>query len=87
MKGFLMEVGNELFKYSPAGGAWILDAVGAITLTSVTASILIIYACVQVAFLVWKWKRERGLSQIREETLRVKLETAKKVLQPSQCDD
>lgn len=87
MKGFLMEVGSELFKYSPAGGAWFLDAIGKITLSGLTTGILIAYAVVQIAFLVWKWRRERKLSEIREETLRVKLETAKKVLGPRCSDD
>jgi len=82
-----MEVGNELFKYSPAGGAWFLDAIGKITLSNVATGILIAYAVVQIAFLAWKWRRERMLSKIREETLRVKLETAKKVLEPRSCDD
>lgn len=82
-----MEVGNELFKYSPAGGAWLLDAVGAITLTGVTTSILIVYALVQISFLIWKWRKEKNLAKIREETLKVKLETAKKVLQDDHCND
>lgn len=82
-----MEVGNELFKYSPAGGAWFLDAIGKITLSGVATGILIAYAAVQIAFLVWKWRRERKLSAIQEETLKVKLETAKQVLGPRICDD
>lgn len=82
-----MEVGSELFKYSPAGGAWVLNAAGAITLSSLTTTILVAYAAVQISYLIWKWRRERNLSKIREETLKIKLETAKKVLQDDTCDD
>ena len=71
MKSFVMELGNDLFRYTPAGGAMVLDLAGWLTLTNVMYLVIIIYTLIQVVITIRRWRNSVKLHdlEVRREQL------------------
>lgn len=71
MKSFVMELGNDLFRYTPAGGAMVLDMAGWLTLTNVMYLVIIIYTLIQVVITIRRWRNSVKLHdlEVRREQL------------------
>lgn len=71
MKSFVMDLGNDLFRYTPAGGAMVLDMAGWLTLTNVMYLVIIIYTLIQVVITLRRWRNSVKLHdlEVRREQL------------------
>lgn len=71
MKSFVMDLGNDLFRYTPAGGAMVLDLAGWLTLTNVMYLVIIIYTLIQVVITIRRWRNSVKLHdlEVRREQL------------------
>lgn len=71
MKSFVMDLGNDLFRYTPAGGAMVLDMAGWLTLTNVMYLVIIIYTLIQVVITIRRWRNSVKLHdlEVRREQL------------------
>lgn len=71
MKSFVMDLGNDLIRYSPAGGAMVLDLAGWLTLSNVMYLVIIIYTLIQVVITIRRWRNSVQLHdlEVRREKL------------------
>ena len=71
MKSFVMDLGNDLIRYSPAGGAMVLDLAGWLTLSNVMYLVIIIYTLIQVVITIRRWRNSVKLHdlEVRREKL------------------
>lgn len=72
MRTFLMELGNDLFRYTPAGGAMVLNLAGWLTLNNLMYLVIILYTLIQVVITIKRWRQGTKLHNLevkREQLL------------------